>query len=132
MPITALYAGLLTALFMVLSLRVIALRRSSRVPIGDGGQALMLRRMRVQANFAEYVPLALILLGLAENLRVDALLLHGLGGLLLLGRLLHAFGMSQANETFAFRVAGVGATATVLILAAAACVYLGLRTPPLS
>ena len=85
MHTTALYAGLLAPLFVLLSVRVIALRYSGQVALGDGGDALLARRVRVQANFAEYVPLGLILLGLSESLGAPALLLHALGLALLVG-----------------------------------------------
>ena len=79
MPITALYAALLTALFVALSVRVVAARRGSGAALGDGGNPDLLRRIRVQGNFAEYVPLALILSGLAEGLHTSVWLLHLLG-----------------------------------------------------
>lgn len=115
MPITAVYASLLALLFMVLSVRVIGRRRVVRIGLGEGGDATLLRRVRVHANFAEYVPLCLILIGLAESLRTPALLLHGLGSLLLAARLSHAYGVSRQPETFAWRVAGVMGTLTVLV-----------------
>jgi uncharacterized membrane protein YecN with MAPEG domain len=121
MPVTAFYAALLTLLFVFLSVRVIATRRSSGAALGDGGSLKLLRRIRVQGNFAEYVPLALILLGLAEGLHTPDWLLHLLGFALLIGRLLHAFGVSRANEQFAFRVTGVAFTLTMLISAAITC-----------
>lgn len=121
MPITALYASLLVPLFLVLSVRVIGWRRSARVGIGDGGDAVLLRRMRVHANFAEYVPLALIMLGLAESLQSPGWLLHACGAALLAGRLSHAYGVSQHPETLAFRVAGMATTITVLGVLALAC-----------
>ena len=65
MVVTAFYAALLAPLFVVLSVRVILFRRGSGSTLGDGGDPVLLRRIRVQANFAEYVPLALILMGLA-------------------------------------------------------------------
>ena len=84
MPITALYAALLAPLFVLLAIRVIAARRSARVPVGDGGDAELRRRMRVHANFAEYVPFALLLMALAESLGITPWLIHVLG-LALLG-----------------------------------------------
>lgn len=123
MPITALYASLLALVFMVLSVRVIGLRRVVRIGLGDGGNTALLRRVRVHANFAEYVPLCLILIGLAESLRAPPILLHGLGGLLLVARLSHAYGVSRQPETFAWRVAGLAGTLTVLGLAAGICLY---------
>lgn len=121
MPITALYASLLLPLFVGLSLRVIFARRDARIGIGDGGNSDVLRRMRVQANFAEYVPIALILLALAESLGSSSKLLHALGVTLLIGRLCHAYGVSQLKETLAFRQIGMLATFAVLITAALAC-----------
>jgi uncharacterized membrane protein YecN with MAPEG domain len=123
MRVTAFYAALLTPIFIFISLRVIRARRDAKASIGDGGNSELLRRMRVQANFAEYVPLALILLALAESLSTPGWLLHVLGMTLLLGRIVHAFGVSQANEQFAFRVSGVALTITMLICTAAVCFY---------
>jgi len=126
MPITALYAALLAGIFVVLSVRVIAARRGSGAPLGDGGNPALLRRIRVQGNFSEYVPLALILLGLAEGLHAPRLLLHLLGLALLIGRLSHAVGVSRSNEQFAFRVTGVAFTLTMLICAAITCLAAAL------
>jgi len=128
MPITALYAGLLGLLFVVLSIRVIAVRREARVALGDGGHATLQRRMRVHGNFAEYAPLGLILLGLAESLRTDVRLLHIIGVVLLAGRLAHAIGVSQARERFAIRVAGMMGTFAAIIAAAAACLIGAVRS----
>ncbi len=121
MPITALYAGLLAPIFVVLALRVIGLRRGAQVAVGDGGDKVLLRRMRVHANFAEYVPLALVVLVLAESLKTDPRILHALGICLIIGRISHAYGMSQSKETFAFRVSGMALTFATLIGAALGC-----------
>jgi len=126
MQVTALYAGLLAPLFVLLAVRVIAARYSSRVAVGDGGNALLQRRMRVQANFAEYVPFALVLMALAEGLGAAFWLLHLLGAALLAGRLSHAWGMSQAREVYAFRSAGMAMSFGVILVAAAACVALAI------
>lgn len=123
MPIAALYASLMVPLFLLLASRVIRTRRGARVAIGDGGDALLMRRMRVHGNFAEYVPFALLLLALAENLGTNVLLLHGLGVVLVAGRIAHAFGMSQPEEKFVFRVAGVITTFGMMGIAALACFY---------
>jgi uncharacterized membrane protein YecN with MAPEG domain len=121
MRITALYAGLLAPLFVWLCVRVIGARRASKVAVGDGGNPDLVRRMRVQANFAEYVPFALLLIALAESQGSPAWLLHGLGAVLLAARLAHGVGMSQPQENFALRGAGMAGTFTVLLGAAAAC-----------
>lgn len=127
MPITALYAGLLALLYVVLAVRVIGVRRGARIALGDGGDATLLRRIRVHANFAEYVPLALVLVALAESLKTDPRLLHGFGLLLIFGRFVHAVGVSQAKENFTLRVTGMMATFTVLIGMGLVCIAGALR-----
>jgi uncharacterized protein len=123
MYLTALYAGLLAPLFIFLSFRVINHRRSAKVGLGDGKNDEMLRRMRVQANFAEYVPFALLLMALAESMQTPQWILHIAGVALLAGRLSHAYGVSQTPETFAFRIRGMIATFTVIGGLAAICFY---------
>ena len=66
LSVAPLYAALLGFLLVHLSIRVIRLRRRLKVAIGVGGEAAIERAARVQANFSEYVPIALILLLLAE------------------------------------------------------------------
>ena len=123
MPITALVAALLAPVYSFLALRVITQRGVVKVGIGDGGDKLLMRRMRVHANFAENVPYALILMGLAENLQAAPRLLYVIGGCLIVGRLSHAWGVSQARETFAFRTAGMVLTFAAIGIAAVACIF---------
>jgi len=61
MTILPIYAALLALLFVLLSIRTIRTRHSRGVALGHGDDPAMLRAMRVHANFAEYVPLALLL-----------------------------------------------------------------------
>jgi uncharacterized protein len=123
MPITALYAGLLAPLFLLLSIRVIRMRRGAKVGVGDGGDKDLLRRMRVQANFAEYAPFTLLLMGLAESLNSWSWLLHLSGFALVTARVLHAYGVSQSPENFRFRVSGMAMTFSAMGVLAAACLY---------
>lgn len=114
------YAALLGLIFVVLSLRTIRLRRRHRVAVGDGGNAELRRAMRVHANFAEYAPLALLLIFFVEHDGVEMLLVHALGSALLAGRLLHAWGVSQDRENFRYRVSGMILTFGTIITAALA------------
>nr|WP_323893986.1 MAPEG family protein [Aeromonas allosaccharophila] len=66
MTILPVYAALLALLFVLLSIRTIRTRHSRRVALGHGDDPAMLRAMRVHANFAEYVPLALLLIYFVE------------------------------------------------------------------
>ena len=75
---TAVYAALLTAVFVLLSRNVIVYRRRQRIAIGAEGDPDLLRRVRAQGNFAEYVPLAIILIAFTEIQGLAPLLVHTL------------------------------------------------------
>jgi len=93
--ITPLYAALLGLLFLVLTVRVGMFRVKNSISIGDGKNDEMLHRIRAHANFTEYVPLALILILFTEILATDSTIVHALGAALLVGRVLHAYGLSS-------------------------------------
>jgi uncharacterized membrane protein YecN with MAPEG domain len=124
MNITALYAALLGLLFVALSVRALLMRRRFRIAVGDGGNNQMLRAMRVHANFAEYVPLSLLLLFMFELAGAPRALLHALCACLLLGRLAHAYGVSSVAENYRFRVFGMAMTFTALLGGAAGLLVL--------
>ncbi len=126
MPITAVYAAVLTVLFVYLSGRVIAWRRTQQVEIGDGADKELLRRMRVHANFVEYTPFFLVLMGLAESLSSPKIILHALGAVFVVGRLLHAYALSQTPHVLKLRVAGMVLSLNALIFAASLCVVMAL------
>jgi len=121
MTITAFYASLLAVLFLFLSIRVIGWRREQRVELGHGDNAELLRRMRVHANFAEYVPFTLLLMALAESMTPPRPLLHLVGIILIAGRLMHAYGLSQTPHVLRYRVWGMTLTFTALGIAALIC-----------
>lgn len=115
MTILPIYAALLALLFVYLSIQTIRTRRKLGIALGHADNPQMLRVMRVHANFAEYVPFALLLIFLVETLAAPPLLIHALGSTLLLGRLSHALGVSQPREKFLLRVSGMALTFTVII-----------------
>ncbi len=84
-----------------LSNRVIRLRRRLKVAIGAGGEAAIERAARVQANFSEYVPMALILLLLAEIQGGSPLVLHAIGLALVVGRAPMPSGSARPRRTIA-------------------------------
>jgi hypothetical protein len=61
---------------------------------------------RTQANFAEYVPLSLILLALLEGWGVNHIFLVVVAVLLVLSRLLHVIGMHRSTPN-PFRGGGI-------------------------
>ena len=126
MPITMLYAGALALMFLVLSIRVIQTRGAQKVFMGDGGNDLMLRRMRGHANFAEYVPISLILIGLLERAGAPAWQLHALGGGLVVGRLLHGYTFAFSTQFMPGRLGGTVLTFAVLGVSGALNLLRGL------
>ncbi len=115
--ITGFYAALHGWIFIGLSLRTVILRRSLHVPLGDAGHETLLRAMRIHANFAEYVPLSLLLIYFAEQRSAPVWMLHALGSALLIARVLHAYGLSSASIKTPFRPAGLALTLTVMLTA---------------
>ncbi len=118
MSITPLYAGLLTLIFLALSVLVIRERFSVRSSVGDGGNTSLIKRMRVQANFVEYAPLGLVLMLCAELQGAPAIAIHAMGLSLLIGRLSHAIGMSRTPQVIALRQLGILLTFLMLALSA--------------
>jgi uncharacterized membrane protein YecN with MAPEG domain len=108
------YAAILALIFIALSASVIKGRSRHAVILGSGAILDLERRIRVHANFAEYVPFTLLLLSMAEWRGQAAGVLHMLCLCLLAGRLLHAWGVSQVVENLRFRMAGMVLTLTAL------------------
>ena len=114
----------LTLIFIWLSLRVIRHRRAERIPLGPGGNAALERAIRAHANFAEFVPFAVLRLIVAEWGGTWPWMLHALGALLVTARLSHGMGMVQDPEDYRFRVFGMMGTFSVMGIAAVAA-FLG-------
>ena len=114
MHFTPIYAAGLALLFIALSIRTLLLRRRLKIAVGDGGDQQLLRAMRVHANFAEYVPLTLLLLYMFESGGGQSVLIHMLCVCLLMGRLAHAYGVSRIAEDYRYRVFGMAMTFTAL------------------
>jgi uncharacterized membrane protein YecN with MAPEG domain len=114
LPITLTIAGASALLAIWLGLRVSQLRRRHRVSIGDGGNAAVAARMRAHANFAEYTPLFLILLGAVELAVGSETWLWLVAILFVLGRVAHPFGMDRPAPNW-LRIAGIAATWAALL-----------------
>ncbi len=120
MIITITTAGLCGLLLFVLSVRVSMVRVSAKINLGDGGDLLLLSRVRAQANFVEYVPLILILMGLVEaQLSMvethPSLTLGVIGIALVLCRIAHAWGMGRPAPNPG-RMVGTAGTFIVLVV----------------
>ncbi|HUS52605.1 MAG TPA: MAPEG family protein [Thermohalobaculum sp.] len=114
LPITALYAGLKGLWLVGLGFVVIRQRRRHDVSIGDGGVDALAQAVRAHGNACEYVPIALILLGLAEGMGASGGVLHGFGSLLVAGRLLHGGYFLTGARVMKARVLGMVLTFVVI------------------
>ena len=123
MIIVPAYAGVFGLLFIVLSARTIMARRSAKVALGTGRNKALERAVRAHANFAEYVPLTLLLISFAEQRGTHHLVINLLCVLFLAGRALHAWGVSQEPENFTYRVTGMMLTFGTLAVSALSIGY---------
>lgn len=125
--LTAFYGALLGLLFLALSFAVSAGRARWNAHHGDAGQERLRRLIRIQANFAEYVPLTLLLLALAEAGGAAPWLVRALLLALLAARLAHPPGMLAAEGSalqYTLRAPAMLVQWAVLL---AACALLLLR-----
>jgi uncharacterized membrane protein YecN with MAPEG domain len=118
LSITGLYASFLGLLFIGLAFNIIRLRLQFKVGIGDGGNEALKKAIRVHGNFAEYIPMALLMLGIYEINGAGPLWLHALGAVLFLGRVLHAIGLSKTSGVTKQRQIGMISLFIVFIVLA--------------
>ena len=125
--ITLLFASLHAVLMLILAVRVVNHRRANKIGLGDGGDKLLARKVRVHANFVEYVPMLLLMLALLELCGLPAAWLWALGGVLLLARILHASGLSRHSGYSVGRFWGTLLTWVVLVTMAVSGLWLSLQ-----
>lgn len=125
MTITPLYAGLLAIWFLALSYRVVQ-QRGHGVSLGHGTDEVLLRRIRGHGNFAEYVPLLLLLIGMLELGGLQKWAIHALGATLLVARLLHGISLSFSESWKFGRFWGTLLTFVLLGVAGGLCIWRAL------
>ena len=117
--VTGLYAGAMGLLAVLLANNVLYVRlRSATQPKWRPEAAL-----RVQANFVENVPLALVMLLALELQGVAPAVLHTFGVSLLVCRVLHAFGLGRYEGANYPRLIGAQGTFLLLSIMGVALVY---------
>jgi uncharacterized protein len=119
--ITLLLAGICALFQCLLTALVVRRRVQSRISLLDGDDERLRRRIRAHGNFTETVPLALLLMALLEQGGLHATWLWALGGCLLLGRALHAWGLLNSGKMWA-RSGGMALTLATLSIAGASCI----------
>ncbi|SNS61689.1 hypothetical protein SAMN06295912_11090 [Sphingomonas laterariae] len=115
LPITLTIAAAAAFINIWLGMRVGRVRTTAKVLTGDGGHPLLVARMRAQANYVENAPFFLILLGLVELAKGQALWLWLVGIAFVIARVLHAFGMDSLEKPAKTRMIGIILTWLVLL-----------------
>ena len=118
----ALWSGLSILLLVVLSFRTIFTRKRLGVSFGDGGNAELTAASRAFGNAAEYITPCLVMLVLMALLDFQPIWIHAVGGTMLLGRILHAWGLSQTKQPSFGRMSGMILTQLALIGGAGALI----------
>lgn len=91
------YAALCAMILTWLGAATGSLRRKHRISIGDGGNKHLIRTMRGHANAVENVPITLVMLAIAAMIGTPIFVLHILGILFVVGRILHAWHFVQED-----------------------------------
>ncbi|WP_414901536.1 MAPEG family protein [Sphingomonas flavalba] len=112
LPITLTIAGAAALINIWLGWRCGQIRTREKIFIGDGGNPLLVARMRAHANFIEYTPIVLILIGLIELAEGTSPWLWTVGVVYVLARICHGFGMDGV-----VRLRVIGTVVTMLTLA---------------
>lgn len=127
LPVSGITAALLTALLMVLALRVISIRRGMGVSLGTGDNEMLTRAVRGHGNCAEYAPFGILLLGLAEIQGGDRVVLATLAAALIAGRLAHGYALAFSRHSPRLRFTGMILTLSALGLLAIFTLLVSVR-----
>ena len=128
LPITAIFAGLLALWMIYLLIKVVGFRRGKQVSLGTAGDDEGERLVRGHANATETIPIFLILLGLAEGLGTPGWVLWIVGGMFLVGRVLHGLHFIQGRKDFNWRRWGMQLTLLAIALTALGAIGHGLAS----
>lgn len=125
---TAFYAGIFGLVYIILTVAVARERWRYRVGLGTGENCPRLEQIvRIHGNYIEYVPLGLILMMLLETAGWSVVIIHILGGTLLLGRLFHMIGIYKTPGASVARGLGMGFTLLMIIAASILCLWSALH-----
>jgi len=115
--VTSIYAAVLGLMFVAVTLRVALLRMSKQLSAGDGGDRQFAKLIRGHGNFAETVPIALVLIALLELQGSSNFTLHVLGTALVIGRISHYIQLTGLVKPLIFRTGGMILTLGTIVSA---------------
>jgi uncharacterized membrane protein YecN with MAPEG domain len=126
LPVVGLYAALNTFVLFWLAFATGAVRRRTGVLVGDGGDARLIRVMRGHANAVENIPMMFVLMIIAAGMGTPAFVLHALGAIFTVGRVLHARHFTNEDAPRWLRGAGFGLGFLAMVLLALGVLLHGL------
>ncbi|MCF6271821.1 MAG: MAPEG family protein [Rhodobacteraceae bacterium] len=119
--ITAFTAGAIIIIQMVLMMYAASGRGKHRQGLGDGGNADMLKRIRMHGNLIENAPVILIVMALLEMGGAGRTLMVIFGAVFVIARIMHPLGLLRSSGTTPLRFIGASLT---MLLGLAGGVYL--------
>jgi uncharacterized protein len=108
--ISALTAGILIVIQMVLMIGVVLSRRKNRQSLSDGGQPDLMKAVRRHGNFAENAAIFVAGFTLLELMGASRTELEIMSAIFVAGRLSHAIGLSLPRSVNTLRTLGVTST----------------------
>lgn len=123
-PVTTLTASFLALLFIVMSLKIVKLRYQYKVSLGANEHEDLNRLIRGHGNFAEYVPITLLLLLCAEANNANLVVLSVVTAMFVLGRIFHAYAFIFHKMHFKFRLRGMVLTLVSILCLALLDIFL--------
>ena len=120
---TAFYAGLLGLLLIGLAFNVSRYRVGLGIASGDGDHPGLRRAVRAHGNLTENAPIGLILLAAVEAQAFSEVIIHVLGSVLVIGRVLHAFGLARHDGRSVGRALGISLTWLMILAASLLAIY---------
>jgi uncharacterized membrane protein YecN with MAPEG domain len=126
-PITNVTLTVLVLLYIFLSVNVINYRRKNKINLGDQSDNKILRKIRMHANFAEYAPIGLLIVFLLEFNNANPALIQTTALLLVIGRFLHPYSISENNKFGLLRPISMALTFTSLLIGSGTLLFLTLN-----
>ena len=126
LPLTAIYAGILGLIGCALASGSGLLRVKTGISLGPGDDKQQLLAFRRHGNFAEGVPLTVVMIAILELNGVSPTAIHVLGGALVLGRIAHPLGLNPDNIQGIGRAIGAGLTFLVTVVASIWAIWTGV------
>lgn len=114
LPVTLATGGLSCLIYLFLCFHVVQLRRRQKRVIGDGGDSDLQIRIRNHGNFAEYIPLFLVMLAIIEAHSGSIGPVKLLGAAVVVSRLFYTIGAMRTPFDNPVRTIGIVSTFTLV------------------